>query len=240
MRVSASGFLYNPKFVETIMKQKIIAALKTKYQRFGLSNEAVDRIASAKEKTVTSEDEIEGAIADAQTMELIANELQKSADAERRNRSNLQKSFDEYKEKHPDSGKGGDETHEEDLNGDEPAWAKKLRESNERIEARFKAEDDAKKNAANKTAVEAKLKAAGCVNAGILKSVMKGFALGENESVDDAATRLQTEYNDSYKETFGEGPKPGLGNGNYGGDAKKAADAMNDYLRQEGLLPKKE
>ena len=77
------------------MKQKIIAALKTKYQRFGLSNEAIDRIASAKEKTVTSEEEIESAVADAQTMELIANELQKMRDKEIRNRTDLQTTFDQ-------------------------------------------------------------------------------------------------------------------------------------------------
>lgn len=220
------------------MKTKIIAALKTKYQRFGLSNEAIDRIASAKEKTVTKDEDIEAGIADAETMGLIATELQKSADAERRKHSDLQKSFDEYKEKHPDT--TPEPPKPPKVEPEEPEWAKKLRESNERIEARFKAEDDSRRLAESLSSVESKLKAAGCVNPGILKGVLKGFALGENESVDDAATRLQQEYNDSYKETFGEGPKPGVGSGNFGGDAKKAAEAMNDYLRKEGLLPDKE
>ena len=221
------------------MKNIIVASLKTKYQRFGLSNEAIDRIASAKEKTVTSESEIATAIADAETMELIANELQKMRDKEIQNRTDLQANFNEYKEKHPD-GQQTQQQQQQQQQVDEPEWAKKLRESNERIEARFKADDDAKRNAENLSSVETKLKTAGCVNPGILKGVLKGFALGKEETVDDAVTRLQKEYNDSYKDTFGEGPKPGVGNGNFGGDAKKAADAMNEYLRQEGLLPAKE
>jgi len=220
------------------MKQKIIAAFKTKYLRFGLSNEAIDRIASAKEKTVTSEDDIETAIADAETMGLIATELQKMRDKEIQSRTDLQNTFNEYKEKHPETDPKNAQTPPAGKQEpEEPEWARKLRESNERIEQRFKAEDDAKKLTAARTAVEAKMKAAGCDNAGILKSVFKGFALGKDESEDDAATRLIAEYNDSYKETFGEGPKPGFGGGFGGGDPKKSAETMNAYLRQEGLLP---
>ena len=222
------------------MKQKIIAALKTKFQRFGLSNEAIDRIASAKEKTVTKDEEIESAIADAETMELIANELQKSADKERRDKSTLQKSFDEYKEKHPEANPDPDPNKDKDKDKDtEPEWARKLRESNERIEARFKADDAAKLNAQNLSAVEAKLKALGCTNPGILKSVLKGFALAENEDVDAAATRLQGEYNTSYKETFGDGPMPGVG-GQAFGDSKTAIEKKNAFLVEQGLLPKPE
>lgn len=212
------------------MKEKIIAALKTKYQRFGLSNEAIDRIASAKEKTVTKEEEIETAIADAETMELIANELQKSADQERRNKANLQKSFDEYKTKHPEK------TTTEEEEPEEPEWAKKLREANERLEARFKAEDDAKKLAEVRKSVEDKLKAAGCTNPGILNLTLKGFALQENEDEDAAVERLKGEYNTSFKEAFGEGSAPGISTPHYE-NAKEAADAKNKYLQDQGLLP---
>lgn len=220
------------------MKQKIITALKTKYQRFGLSNEAVDRIASAKEKTVKDESEIESAIADAETMELIANELQKSADKARRESSDLQKSFNEYKEKHPetDPNHGPDPSKGDE---DEPAWAKKLREQNEAIAARFKAEDDAKRLGAARSAVEAKLKAAGCSNPGILALTLKGFALGEKETEDEAVTRLKSEYDASYKETFGDGAIPGTGAPAFG-DAKTAIQHKNAFLRSAGLLPSEE
>lgn len=217
------------------MKQKIITALKTKYQRFGLSNEAIDRIASAKEKTVTNEEEIEAAIADAETMELIATELQKSADKERREKSTLQKSFDEYKTKHPDG--EGQET-DPDPNK-EPEWARKLREQNETLAARFKADDDAKQLAAIRASVEGKLKAAGCTNPGILNLTLKDFALLKDETEDAAVERLKGEYNASYKETFGEGGAPGFGSPSFG-DAKTAVESKNKFLREQGLLPKEE
>ncbi len=215
------------------MKQKIIAALKTKYQRFGLSNEAVDRIASAKEKTVTTDEEIEGAIADAQTMELIANELQKSADKERRDRSTLQKSFDEYKEKHPDTSPSPDPSPSSD---DEPEWARRLREQQERITARFEREDQEKALKATRLTVESKLKSAGCTNAGILNLTLKSFSLGEKETLEDAVERLKGEYNASYKETFGDGPVPGVGTPTFG-DAKSAIEHKNKFLKEQGLLP---
>lgn len=84
------------------MKTKIAEALKTKYKSFGLSNEAFDRIASAKEKTVTKEEDIEAGIADYETMDLIAKELQKMRDSEIQKRTDLQREHDDYKAKHPD------------------------------------------------------------------------------------------------------------------------------------------
>ena len=84
------------------MKQKIAEALKTKYKSFGLSNEAIDRIASAKEKTVTKEEEIEAGISDVSTMDLVAKELQKMRDSEIQKRTDLERTHNEYKAKHPE------------------------------------------------------------------------------------------------------------------------------------------
>ena len=214
------------------MKEQIASALKTKYQRFGLSNEAIDRIASAKEKTVTSEDAIEEGIADAETMGLIANELMKMRDKEISNKTDLQRAFDAYKEKNPDGGKDPKPDPKPDPGDKEPEWAKKLRE-------RFEREDKEKEDKKVQEAVMARLKNEGCTNPGILKSTMKGFALQENETEDAAVERLKTDYNASYKEVFGEGAVPGLG-GQAFGDTKTAVSHKNDFLRQQGLLPQKE
>ena len=222
------------------MKQKLITALRTKYQRFGLSNEAIDRIASAKEKTVTSEDDIETAIADVETMELIANELQKSADAERRKGSDVQKSFDDYKKKYPENTQT--QQAQQQQQAEEPEWAKKLRESNERIEARFAAEDAAKRNADILTEIETKLKAAiseSSFNQGVFKSTLKGFALKDKEEIEDAVVRLKADYDANLRETFGDGPIPGVSVQAFG-DAKAATDAKNKFLKEQGLLPKDE
>ena len=87
------------------MKEKIANALKTKYKSFGLSNEAWDRIASAKKETVTKEEEIDAAISDFGTMDLIAKELQKMRDSEIQKRTDLQREHDDYKAKHPEDKK---------------------------------------------------------------------------------------------------------------------------------------
>lgn len=218
------------------MKQKIITALKTKYQRFGLSNEAVDRIASAKEKTVTSEDQIEAAIADAETMGLIASELQKSADAERRKASELQKSFDDYKTAHPEQTPPAKTAEQEE----EPEWARKLREQNEQIIADQKRRDAVERQRQSETNVKAALEKAGCTNPGILRLTMKGFALGENETEEQAVTRLTADYNQNVKDAFGDGNIPPIGAGVPTADPHQVAEKMNAILEQNGLLPPKE
>ena len=217
-----------------MFKENIATTLKTKYQRFGLSNEAIDRIASAREKTVTSEDDIESAVADAETMGLIANELQKMRDAEIQKRTDTQRAFDAYKEKNPVPKPGGepDPAKPEPKEMPEPEWAKSLRE-------RFEREDKEKADKIVRDSVTARLKMEGCTNPGILKSTMKGFTLEQDETEDNAVARLKTEYNAYYKEVFGEGGLPGFG-GQAFPDAKSATNHKNEFLRQQGLLPKQD
>lgn len=216
-----------------MFKESIANALKTKYQRFGLSNEAIDRIASAREKTVNGEDEVEAAVADAETMGLIANELMKMRDKEITNKTDLQRAFDAYKEKNPaQKPDGGEPEPAKPVQMPEPEWAKALRE-------RFEREDKEKADKVVRETITARLKTEGCTNPGILKSTMRGFTLGKDETEDAAVERLKAEYNDSYKEVFGEGAVPGLG-GQAFADAKAATAHKNDFLRQQGLLPQKD
>ena len=151
MFITASGYLYNKTIIENMFKESIATALKTKYQRFGLSNEAIDRIASAREKTVTSEDGIEAAVADAETMGLIANELQKMRDAEIQKRTDTQRAFDAYKELNPGQKPNAEKepAPPEQKEMPEPEWARILRE-------RFEREDREKALAAGMNAYLAK------------------------------------------------------------------------------------
>ena len=217
------------------MIENIKSALKTEYKGLGLSDKTIDRLASYVKGLVENEDDIATAVK-RDDVKLIATSIQGEIDGIRKAKQAAEDALKEYKEKHPE----GDKTETKD---DESEVARQLRELLEKqtqMEARLKAKDDAELLATNRSAVEAKLKQAGCTNVGILKSVLKGFALGENEDVDAATERLKGEYNSTYKETFGEGPRPGFGGSEFGGDPKKSADRMNDYLRQEGLLPAKE
>lgn len=87
-----------------MFKDKIVEGLRAKSEikRFGLSNEAIDRIATAREKTVTEEAQVETVLTDAETMRLIAEELMKHRDQEITKRTEAQSAFDAYKAKHPE------------------------------------------------------------------------------------------------------------------------------------------
>ncbi|MBQ7913450.1 MAG: hypothetical protein IJ308_06905 [Clostridia bacterium] len=219
------------------MKQKIIDAFKTKYLSFGLSNEAIDRIASALEKTVTKEEEIAEALEKVDTMNLIASELQKMRDKEIQTRTDLQNSFNAYKEKHPETTPPPTPPKKDEQ---EPEWAKTLREQNEILLKRQQDEDAAKAQKELIARLEAGLKKAGCVNAGILSGVLKGVALQKDETEDAAIERLKGDYNASVKAIFGDGPIPPAAGGSAFGDAKTALDKKNAFLRQQGLLPEPE
>lgn len=198
------------------MKEKIASAFRTKHQRFGLSNEAVDRIASALEKTVANEEDIETAIASAETMGLIANELLKSADRERRSRSDLQKSFDDYKKSHPETEPEPTPTKQEEA---EPEWARKLREQNAALVIRLDQQDRERKDRATLESVKASAQKAGCTDEKVFKLTERLFTLKEGESDADAAVRFEEEYNANMKEYFGGSGAPGAPTGNgFSGD----------------------
>lgn len=219
-------------------KEEIATALKTKYQRFGLSNEAIDRIASAREKTVESEEGVEAAVADAETMGLIANELMKMRDKEISNKTDLQRAFDAYKEKNPEGGKGPGPDPKPNPEPDpnplakEPEWAKKLRE-------RYEREDREREYKERRDALTARLKTEGCSNGGILNLILQGYTPGNDESEDDAVKRMKESYCAAYRETFGDGPIPGIGQNAFI-NPKSATDHKNDFLRKQGLLPPQE
>lgn len=220
------------------MKENIKNALKTNYANLGLSDKAFDGVASFLAKTITKEEEIDGVIKSEDTKSLLK-AFQGESDSLRNRAAQLEKDFNAYKEAHPDkSGSPAQEPSKKEPE-DEPAWAKKLREQNEKILARQAADDAARALKDNLSAVEGKLKSAGCTNPGILKGVLKGFSLEKEETVDQAAARLKAEYDASYKETFGAGPVPPVGMPAFG-DAKTAVDKKNEFLRQQGLLPNKE
>lgn len=92
-----------------MFKEKIVEGLRAKSEikRFGLSNEAIDRIATAREKTVTEESQVETVLTDAETMRLVAEELMKHRDREISKRTETQSAFETYKAAHPEGGDGG-------------------------------------------------------------------------------------------------------------------------------------
>jgi len=218
------------------MKEKIKNALKTEYAKMGLGDKAFDGVASFLVKTITNDEEMDGVIKSEDTKNLLK-AFQGESDSLRNRAAQLEKDFNAYKEKHPENDPKQDP--KPDPKPDEPDWVTKLREQNEEILARFAKEDKERAMKAARLTVESKLKAEGCTNAGILNLTLKGFDLGEKETMDEAVARLKGEYNASYKETFGDGPMPGVGTPAFG-DTKTAVSHKNDFLRDQGLLPSKE
>ena len=100
-----------------MLKEQILEALKTKYKAYGLSNDALDRIASLREKTVEKAEDIEGAVMDATTLDLIAKEIQRQRDQAIQKNSESQRAFEAYKAAHPepDAGGAGDKDNGQDI-----------------------------------------------------------------------------------------------------------------------------
>lgn len=228
------------KFIDKKMKTKIFNALRTKYQRFGLSNEAVDRIASALEKTVTDESGIEGAIAEASTMTLIAEELQRSADAERRQRSTLQKSFDEYKEQHPSKGEPDPDPKP---NADDAVLKllKQMQEDNKALKARLDAKDALAKTDEMRAKVLEGLKSSGRDDAAVTNIIMRQFAVGEGDTEASLIEKYRGSYDSDYKMIHGDGAVPPMGNLFPTGTKPNAHefDGAVQRLRDKGVLPTK-
>lgn len=103
-----------------MFKEQILEALKTKYKAYGLSNDALDRIASLREKTVEKAEDIEGAVIDATTLDLIAKEIQRQRDQAIQKNSEAQRALEAYKAAHPepDKDKGGDDDKDKDKTPD--------------------------------------------------------------------------------------------------------------------------
>ena len=78
------------------MKQKIIAALKTRYKNIGLGEKAFDGVAAFLEKTVTKEEDIEATVAGDDVAALVR-AIQGDQDSLRARNTELQRSLDELK-----------------------------------------------------------------------------------------------------------------------------------------------
>lgn len=228
------------KFFYNKMKTKITNALRTKFQRFGLSNEAVDRIASALEKTVTDESGIESAIAEASTMTLIAEELQRSADAERRNRSTLQKSFDDYKKAHPSA---DPEPPKPEPSGNDAVLAllKQMQEDNKALKARLDARDAASRTEEMRAKVLAGLKASGREDPAVTNIIMRQFAVGADDTEAALIEKYRGSYDADYKMIHGNGAVPPVGNFFPKPDKPNENEFAGavQRLRDKGVLPAK-
>jgi hypothetical protein len=227
------------------MKKKIADALKTKYKSFGLSNEAWDRIASAKEETVTKDEDIEAGISDFATMDLIAKELQKMRDSEIQKRTDLQREHDDYKAKHPEEKK--DEKNEPDPDpSKQPDIAKIVADA---VEAAVKPIQDSfdaykQQNSAKEASTVAKetfyankwtTKFKDEADDAWLRITELNEAKGSKMTSDELTSKATEYFNAAVKRRGVDATKP------FDADPKKEGDfdfsGQAKYLEGEGLLP---
>ena len=214
------------------MQIKYLSALKTKYASFGLSKEALDRVALQRVKTIANESEIDSDVANAETMLLIMKEIQGSADSQRNRASQIQKELDDLKKTLP-----GNEPPQNEPDNALAAEIKALKE----IVSGFQAEVEASKKKAHSDAILAevheKMKSKGCTNDFIRTSTLSGVTIGESDTADSIAEKYKSLYDENCKKVFGAGYVPPKGNNvNEGGEVNYAA--MVEGLKQSGALPK--
>lgn len=215
------------------MQNKYLSALRTKYASFGLSKEALDRVALQRVKTIANEDEIDSDIANTETLMLIMKEMQSSADAQRNRATQLQKDLDDLKKNQPNN--------QTIQNQQEPEseFAKQLQTLTNLVTT-MQTERAAEKKKIQTDAiisqVHEKMKSKGCTNDFIRGITLKGIEVGENDTADSLTEKYKSVYDQNCKDAYGDGYMPPRSNANGGGETDQAE--VTKILQSRGLLPK--
>ena len=210
------------------MQNKYLSALKTKYASFGLSKEALDRVASQRVKTIANEDEIDTDIANAETTLLVMKEMQRATDTLRTDNAKYQKELADLKN---DPGNKPDQSNDPNPLADAMAEMREFMKTmkDEYAESKRKARAESLIAEAHKV-----MEKNGCTNAFIRNITLKGVEVGEADTAESIAEKCKTIYDQNCKDAFGEGYTPPRGNGS--GQDKVDYDAMVKALQESGDL----
>ena len=210
------------------MQVKYLSALKTKYASFGLSKEALDRVASQRVKTIANEDEIDADIASTDTAMLVMKEMQRATDTLRTDNAKYQKELADLKN---DPGNKPDQSNEPNPLADAMAEMREFMKTmkDEYAESKRKARAESLIAEAHKV-----MEKNGCTNAFIRNITLKGVEVGEADTAESIAERCKTIYDQNCKDAFGEGYTPPRGNGS--GQDKVDYASMVEALKESGDL----
>lgn len=210
------------------MQVKYLSALKTKYASFGLSKEALDRVASQRVKTIANEDEIDADIASTDTAMLVMKEMQRATDTLRTDNAKYQKELADLKN---DPGNKPDQSNDPNPLADAMAEMREFMKTmkDEYAESKRKARAESLIAEAHKV-----MEKNGCTNAFIRNITLKGVEVGEADTAESIAEKCKTIYDQNCKDAFGEGYIPPKGNGS--GQDKVDYDAMVKALKESGDL----
>lgn len=210
------------------MQVKYLSALKTKYASFGLSKEALDRVASQRVKTIANEDEIDADIASTDTAMLVMKEMQRATDTLRTDNAKYQKELADLKN---DSGNKPDQSNDPNPLADAMAEMREFMKTmkDEYAESKRKARAESLIAEAHKV-----MEKNGCTNAFIRNITLKGVEVGEADTAESIAERCKAIYDQNCKDAFGEGYTPPRGNGS--GQDKVDYASMVEALKESGDL----
>ena len=210
------------------MQVKYLSALKTKYASFGLSKEALDRVASQRVKTIANEDEIDADIASNDTAMLVMKEMQRATDTLRTDNAKYQKELADLKN---DPGNKPDQSDDPNPLADAMAEMREFMKTmkDEYAESKRKARTESLIAEAHKV-----MEKNGCTNAFIRNITLKGVEVGEADTAESIAEKCKTIYDQNCKDAFGEGYIPPKGNGS--GQDKVDYASMVEALKESGDL----
>jgi hypothetical protein len=210
------------------MQVKYLSALKTKYASFGLSKEALDRVASQRVKTIANEDEIDADIASTDTAMLVMKEMQRATDTLRTDNAKYQKELADLKN---DPGNKPDQSNDPNPLADAMAEMREFMKTmkDEYAESKRKARAESLIAEAHKV-----MEKNGCTNAFIRNITLKGVEVGEADTAESIAEKCKTIYDQNCKDAFGEGYTPPRGNGS--GQDKVDYASMVEALKESGDL----
>jgi hypothetical protein len=207
------------------MQVKYLSALKTTYANFGLSREALDRVASQRVKTIANEEEIDNDIKSNDTLLLLMKEQQGAADAIRANHAKTLKELADLK---------GSQTIEPTPQNEPNSELTELKAMIQQLVAE---NAESKKKAHRETiinAVDAKMKEMGCDNAFIRKTTLEKVELKDTDTVDSLVEKYKSEYDANCKLAFGAGYVPPKGMNNPSSEVDYSA--MIAGLKESGDL----
>ena len=209
------------------MQVKYLSALRTKYASYGLSKEALDRVASQRVKTIANEDEIDGDIASFDTALLIMKEMQGATDALRSSNARIQKELDDFKK--PQSQEAPVEN----------PFAAEVAEMKALLLGMQTKMVETEKKARYETIVKgahAKMKEMGCSNDYIRETTLKGIELADGDTPESVAAQYKAAYDENCKKAFGDGNVPPKGD-KTGGKGELDYASMVAGLKASGAIP---
>lgn len=211
--------------IDVKMKDEIIAALRTAYANAGLSDVALDGVASALENNVNDENGIDEAVKRPGVATLVR-AFQSEADKWRGKVAVMQKNLDAQKQESSRQEPPKPDGQLAELLGKVTALEQSLKDRDAKAALDMRL-----------SSIRERLKQGGSDNENILGLVMRDASLGSDETDDAAAARLKGVYDSTYKQFYGNGVVPPGGSMSEP-EPKTGLDAdLVARLRQDNLIP---